>query len=133
MSRSLACHEPLPVTGACHGTTAFDGCNLVEHAERLAAQAQSVKVLRCAQTVLMPTLLGATLEQTAAALGIGRAAVSRCPARVRSRLTHPAQLDPSWGGRRRTAMSIEEGNEFLEPLADPAADSGMLIVAPLRA
>lgn len=106
---------------------------LVEHAKRLAVHAQSVEDLRCAQAVLLPALLGATLEQTAAALGIGRATVSRCQAKVRRRLTHPAQLDPSWGGRRRAAMSIEEEREFLEPWAESAADGGMLIVAPLRA
>ena len=48
---------------------------LVEHAKRLAAQAQSVEDLRCAQAVLLPALLGATLEQTAAALGVARATV----------------------------------------------------------
>jgi transposase len=106
---------------------------LVEHAKRLAAQAQSVDDLRCAQAVLLPALLGATLEQTAAALGIGRATVGRCQAKVRRRLTHPAQFDPSWGGRRHAAMSIEEERKFLEPWAESAADGGMLIVAPLRA
>ena len=106
---------------------------LVEHAKRLAAQAQSVEDLRCAQAVLLPALLGATLEQTAAALGVARATVGRCQAKVRKRLTHPAQLDPAWGGRRRAAMSVEEEREFLEPWAESAADGGMLIVAPLRA
>ena len=106
---------------------------LVEHAKRLAAQAQSVEDLRCAQAVLLPALLAATLEQTAAALGIGRATVSRCQAKVRRRLTHPAQLDPPWGGRRRAAMSVEQEREFLEPWAVSAATGGMLIVAPLRA
>ena len=106
---------------------------LVEHAKRLAAKAQSVDDLRCAQAVLLPALLGATLEQTAAALGIGRATVGRCQAKVRRRLTHPVQLAPSWGGRRRAAMSIEEERVFLEPWAASAADGGMLIVAPLRA
>jgi transposase len=106
---------------------------LVEHAKRLAAQAQSVEDLRCAQAVLLPALLGATLEQTAAALGVGRATVGRCQAKVRRRLTHPAQLDPSWGGRRRAAMSAEEERDFLEPWAESAVEGGMLIVAPLRA
>ena len=105
----------------------------VEHAKRLAAQALSAEDLRCAQAVLLPALLGATLEQTAAALGIGRATVGRYQAKVRRRLTHPAQRDPSWGGRRRAAMSMEEELEFLEPWAQAAADGGMLIVAPLRA
>ena len=106
---------------------------LVEHAKRLAAQAQTVEDLRCAQAVLLPAMLGATLEQTATALGVGRATVGRCQAKVRKRLTHPAQLDPAWGGRRRAAMSVEEECEFLQPWAESAADGGMLIVAPLRA
>ena len=107
--------------------------NLVEHAKRLAAKAQTVEDLRCAQAVLLPAMLGATLEQTAVALGVARATVGRCQAKVRRRLTHPAQLDPEWGGRRRAAMSLEEEGEFLEPWAERAADGGMLIVAPLRA
>jgi transposase len=106
---------------------------LVEHAKRLAAQAHSFDDLRCAQAVLLPAILGATLEQTATALGVGRATVGRCQAKVRKRLSHPAELDPEWGGRRRAAMSVEEECEFLEPWAESAADGGMLIVAPLRA
>jgi len=81
----------------------------------------------------MPALLNATLEQTAAALGVGRASVGRYQAKVRRRLTHPAQLDAQWGGRRRAAMSLEEEREFLEPWAEQSADGGMLIIGPLRA
>lgn len=106
---------------------------VVEHAKGLAARAQTIEDLRCAQAVLLPALLSATLEQTAAALGVGRASVGRYQAKVRSRLTHPAQLDAQWGGRRRAAMSQEEEREFLEPWAEQSADGGMLIVAPLRA
>ena len=106
---------------------------VVEHARGLASRAQTLEDLRCAQAVLLPALLNATLEQTAAALGVGRASVGRYQAKVRSRLTHPAQLDPQWGGRRRAAMSLQEEREFLEPWAEQSADGGMLIVAPLRA
>jgi len=65
--------------------------------------------------------------------GVGRASVGRYQAKVRYRLTHPAQLNAQWGGRRRAAMSLEEKSEFLEPRAEQSADDGMLIVAPLRA
>ena len=106
---------------------------VVEHAKGLATRAQTLEDLRCAQAVLLPALLNATLEQTAAALGVGRASVGRYQAKVRSRLTHPGQLDPQWGGRRRAAMSLQEEREFLEPWAEQSADGGMLIVAPLRA
>ena len=64
---------------------------------------------------------------------VGRATVGRCQAKVRRRLTHPAQLDPSWGGRRRAVMNVEEEREFLDSWAESAADGGLLIVAPLRA
>ena len=106
---------------------------VVEHAKGLAARAQSIDDLRCAQAVLLPALLNATLEQTAASLGVGRASVGRYQAKMRRRLTHPAQLDPQWGGRRHAAMSWDEEREFLEPWAEQSADGGMLIVAPLRA
>ena len=106
---------------------------VVEHAKRLAGRAESAEDLRCAQAVLMPALLGATLEQTATVLGVGRATVSRYQAKVRRRLTHPAQLDPQWGGRRRAAMSLEEERKFLRPWAQLSAEGGMLVVAPLRA
>ena len=106
---------------------------LVEHATGLASRAQTIEDLRCAQAVLLPALLNATLEQTAAALGVGRASVGRYQAKVRRRLTHPAQLDAQWGGRRRAAMSLQEEREFLEPWAEQSTDGGMLIIGPLRA
>ncbi len=106
---------------------------LVEHAKRLAAQATTTDDLRCAQAVLLPALLDATLEQTAAVLGVGRATVGRYQAKTRRRLTHPAELEPQWGGRRREAMSVEEECEFLQPWVELSADGGMLVVGPLRA
>ena len=106
---------------------------LVEHAKRLATQAASAEDLRCAQAVLLPALLGATLEQTANVLGVGHATVSRYQAKVRRRLADPARLDPQWGGRRHEAMSIEQERDFLQPWAEASTDGGMLVVAPLRA
>lgn len=106
---------------------------LVEHAKGLAARARSLDELRCAQAILLPALTGATLEQTACALGVARASVGRFQAKVRRRLSHPAQLDAQWGGRRNAAMSVEEELAFLQPWADMAGDGGMLVVAPLRA
>lgn len=106
---------------------------VVEHAKMLAVQASTADDLRCAQAVLLPALLDATLEQTATALGVGRATVVRYQAKVRRRLTHPAELEPHWGGRRRQAMSLEEEREFLQPWVEQSADGGMLVVGPLRA
>lgn len=106
---------------------------VVEHAKLLAAKANSIDDLRCAQAVLLPALLNATLQQTAEVLGIGRATVGRYQAKVRRRLTHPADLDPQWGGLRRAAMTEEEERDFLQPWAELSADGSMLIVGPLRA
>jgi transposase len=106
---------------------------IVEHAKGLAAQAQTADELRCAQAVLLPALLDATLEQTATVLGVGRASVARYQAKVRRRLTHPAELQPEWGGRHHAAMTLEEEREFLRPWAALSAEGGMLVVSPLRA
>ena len=106
---------------------------LVEHAKGLAACAVTLQELRCAQAVLLPALLDASLEQTAATLGVGRATVGRYQAKVRRHLSHPAELDSHRGGRRHAAMSWEEEFEFLLPWAEQSADGGMLTVGPLRA
>lgn len=106
---------------------------VVEHAKGLAARAQTVDELRCAQAVLLPALLDATLEQTAAALGVGRATVARYQSKVRKRLRRPTEPDPQWGGRRRAAMTREQEQEFLAPWAQLAGEGSLLVVAPLRA
>jgi len=100
---------------------------------KLAAQAQSADELRLAQAVLLPALLKATLAQTATALGVGHATVTRYQAKVRRRLTHPTEPRPQWGGRRNAAMSPQEEREFLAPWAQASTDGSILVVAPLRA
>ena len=62
---------------------------LIERAQATAASATSVAVLRRCQAILLPGLLGATLEQTAAALGVGRATVARLQVAFRKE-TKPA-------------------------------------------
>ena len=49
---------------------------LVAQAQILALEAETLEDLRCAQAVLVPALLDATLEETAAVMGLG---VPRCP------------------------------------------------------
>ena len=58
---------------------------MVAQAQALAVEGKTVDDLRCAQAVLLPGLLGATLEQTAAVLGVGRATVPRFQSRLRDR------------------------------------------------
>jgi transposase len=106
---------------------------LVAQAQALAIEAETLEDLRCAQAVLLPALLDATLEDTAAALGVGRATVARLQALLRRRVAKPTEARPNWGGRRRASMSIEEEREFLAPWTKQAAEGGVLVVAPLRA
>ena len=58
---------------------------LVAQAQAVIRKATDLEELRCAQAVLLPALLGATIEQTAALLGVGRATVLRLRARLRKR------------------------------------------------
>jgi transposase len=106
---------------------------MVAQAQALAVEAKTVDDLRCAQAVLLPALLDATLEQTAAVLGVGRATVARYQSRLRDRVARPSRAQPQWGGRRRAAMTLEEERRFLEPWASLSAEGGMLVVSPLRA
>jgi len=106
---------------------------LVAEARTVVARATSVDELRCAQAVLLPALLGATLEQTAAVLGVGRATVSRLQAQLRQRRTTPAGASRGWGGRRRELLSVEEERAFLTPWLEAARAGGVLVVSPVRA
>ena len=80
-------------------------------AQALAIEATTLEDLRIAQAVLLPAMFGATLEDTAAALGVGRATVVRLQGRLRRRLAKPPKTQPKWGGRRRASMSAEEERE----------------------
>ena len=106
---------------------------LVAQAQMLALAAETLEDLRCAQAVLLPALLDATLEEAAAVMGVGRATVPRYQARLRKRLQQPAEPPAKWGGRRRASMSEEEERSFLAPWAKLSAEGGILVVSPLRA
>jgi transposase len=106
---------------------------LVARAQRAAQDATDVETLRQAQAVLLPALLGATLEQTAAALGVGRASVARLQARLRRQGRGDVTVEPNWGGRRRAVLTLEQERSFLAPWAEAWRAGQVLVVAPLRA
>ena len=106
---------------------------LVAQAQALAIEAASLEDLRCAQAVLLPAMFDATLEDTAAALGVGRATVVRLQARLRRRLARPGEARPLWGGRRRASMDVDEERNFLAPWVKQSDEGGLLVVSPLRA
>jgi len=106
---------------------------LVRKAQTVVAQATDLQELRAAQAVLFPALLGATLEQTALLLGVGRATVPRLQARFRKRCRADCPAPKQHGGRRNALMSVEEERAFLAPWAERAESGGVLVISVLRA
>jgi transposase len=76
---------------------------------------------------------GATLEQTAALLGVSRASVPRLQARFRQSMQTGKSPLRCWGGRHRSLMTFDEEKEFLEPWAQQAKTGGILVVSVIRA
>jgi transposase len=109
--------------------------------EELVKQAQhavsnttkDARELRCAQAVLLPSLMGTTLDQTAALLGVSRASVPRLQARFRQSMQTGKSPPNNWGGRRRELMTFDEEIKFLEPWEQQAKDGGILVVSVIRA
>ena len=107
---------------------------IVKQAHVIVEQAQNLQELRAAQAVLLPAVMGATLEQTATVLGVGRSTVARLQAGFRQKAKGEAsEKSRNWGGRRNALLSEEEEKEFLKPWMEQAKAGGMLVVSPLRA
>lgn len=106
--------------------------DLVQRAQAIAATARSMDTLRQCQAVLLPALLGATLEQTATALGVGRATVVRLQVAFRKGSKGPPGAPRNWGGRRQALLTPEEEKEFLAPWVAEAKTGAMVVVSPIR-
>ena len=104
----------------------------MKRAHRTAATATSVESLRQGQAVLLPALFGATLEQTAAVLGVGRATVPRLQAAVRQPRSAGSNPARNWGGRRKSLRTQPEEVAFLHPWLERAATGQGVVVSPLR-
>lgn len=107
---------------------------VVARAQKAVTQATSLQQLRAAQAVLLPAMMGATLTETAALLGVGRATVARLQVDFRQ---SPKAVGRgkrgNWGGRRNALLTVEEEEEFLAPWLEQAKVGGVLVVSPLRA
>jgi transposase len=99
----------------------------------IAAASTSVESLRQCQAVLLPALFGATLEQTAEVLGVGRATVARLQAAFRKQGSGLPTAERNWGGRRQSLLTPEEEVAFLKPWLESAAAGSLVVVAPIRA
>ena len=106
---------------------------LVKRAQLTAATATSVASLRQCQAVLLPALFGATLEQTAEVLGVGRATVARLQVAFRKQTSVSPAATRNWGGRRQSLLTPEEEVAFLKPWLESAATGNLVVVSPIRA
>src|ERR1022692_2098552 len=116
---------------------------VVKRAQLTAAVTTSVESLRQCQAVLLPALFGATLEQTAAVLGVGRATVPRLQAAFRqqpaagakagSQLGRPPEVPPHAKGRNRVLETVA-GKRGHRPLGGrfPAAGRVGATAGPAR-
>ena len=106
---------------------------IVKRAQLTAATSTSVESLRQCQAVLLPALFGATLEQTAEVLGVGRATVARLQAAFRKPGAALPAAARNWGGRRQSLLTPEEEVAFLKPWLPRAATGNLGVVSPIRA
>lgn len=106
---------------------------VVKRAQMTAAVTTSVESLRQCQAVLLPALFGATLEQTAAVLGVGRATGPRLQAAFRQQSAAGVNPARNWGGRRKSLLTPKEEIEFLKPWLESAATGHLVVVSPIRA
>jgi transposase len=106
---------------------------VVRRAQLTVAVTNSVETLRQCQAVLLPALIGATLQQTAAVLGVGRATVPRLQAAFRQHASVGSKPARNWGGRRTSLLTQEEEVAFLKPWLESAAAGHLVVVSPIRA
>jgi transposase len=114
-------------------TTPNNPETVLEQATLAAHSATTVQELRRALSILLPALLGATIDQTAEAIGVGHATVSRLRAAfIDSASTHEATPKGTWGGRRNAWLSFEEEKEFLAPWLAKAEQGSLVVASPIR-
>src|ERR1039458_8791469 len=106
---------------------------VVKRAQMTAAVTTSVESLRPCQAVLLPALLGATLEQTDAVLGVGRPTLPALPAAFRKHKSGGSNPARNWGGRPKSLLTQKEEVAFLKPWLESAATGHFVVVSPIRA
>ena len=108
---------------------------LVSKAQTVVAQTRDIRELRAAQAVLLTAVAGATLEQTAKVLGVGRATVARLQGAFRRGDRGPRSIEKSrswWGGRRRALLTQAEEKGFLAAWEERAKAGELVVLSSLR-
>ena len=102
----------------------------LQTAKQLRDQAATVSEYRKALSVILVAEYGLDVDRAADVLGTSRRTVFRYRSNIRN------QDDTSkktWGGRRNSAMTIEEEREFLVQWQEQAMRGGVLTVPPIHA
>lgn len=120
-------------TGDYHGSTAPHRLRFGWQSTRDCSRSKGFAHITRRASSSIACALNATLEQTAALLGVSRATVPRLQNELRRRCAQPGVAAPARGGRRHELMTPEEEREFLAPWAQLASAGNMLVVSPLHA
>ena len=105
---------------------------LVAQAQKFVATAADLHQLRAAQAVLLPALFGASLEKTAALLGVGRATVPRLQAQFGAQASAKPVARRSWGGRRHALLSVAEEKAFISNWQAKAEAGELIVLSTMR-
>lgn len=106
------------------------GTEVLEQAQQALREAQTVEELRQAQAVVLPLLLGASIEQTAAVLGVSRGWACQLRRRFIAagclvRRTPPVE-------RPHACLKRAEEAAFLAPFIERAQAGQIVVVAEIR-
>jgi len=103
---------------------------LVKKAQEIVARTKDLEEYRSAQAILLPSVLGATLVETASVTGVSRATVQRLQVRFREGVRSGGVLRRRRrGGRRNQLLTHEEEKAFLAPWEEQAKTGGVLAVS----
>jgi transposase len=106
---------------------------MVAQAQKVVATATDVHQLRAAQAILLPALLGTSLETTAALLGVGRATVPRLRADFGAEVSGTPVARKGWGGRRHALLPLAEEQAFVSKWQAKAEAGELVVLSAVRA
>ena len=108
------------------------GREFLEQAKACLAKAKTVEALRQAQAVVLPLVLGISMEQTAQLLGVSEGWACQLRTRFVRNGGRWDDAGPGRGGRRRENLSAEEEAAFLRPFLEQAKAGGILVVSEIK-
>lgn len=107
------------------------GSEVLEQAQRALREAKTVEELRQAQAVVLPLLLGLSIEQTAAALGVSVGWACQLRRRFITAGHLVQRTRPAQGPRAYLSRAEEEA--LLEPFVERARQGQIVVAAEIRA